>query len=960
MRYVIPKTSALADFFGKARKLHGRREVHGMQISVENAQGTVRRWYDPHGKESGSTRMLYDYGYIRGTKGTDGDHVDVYVGPEPESETVYVVTQMKAPDFTKVDEQKVMLGFTSAKKAKRAYLAHYNDSRFFGSMKAMSIDAFKRKVYAKENHGELVRSIPSLRDLVKAARPEGSGWMPIPGGHKHGFRRRKGSGWEYWYPGDDKPQASHVAHDEPKKWKTATTFTEEQFRAGDFDKDATHWHWRTSDGEMKAWIYGGVDPASSAPVKVGGRFAKLYQIETAEDPAHPGYAILRAVDDGTKIMMQHNRIYPVDHNPLGRKRVLKAPEAETKPAWSPTGGSRPKPSSGRAAAGKAAPVFEGSTASKEKQPGLYAIENGVYPMRSIERYEVSEDGSKRKTKMEAIAVPDHGKNLLVKEFEPLIASTAKKIAKQFALQMQYEKGVRGGRAVNVTLTELQRAGVEGLLDAIERYDAKSAFAPHAQQFVRDHVRIAAARERLGGVALPMRHQRNISRYVAARAQAAKVLGVEDPSPEQVAPHFKLLKRHLHSHLTGSQANEAVPMGGYKIVTVREGSQGAVKRTGEKVGETEATVERDTVTHPGKLEWMHLYDSYLKGQAGASDLYDEDKFALPGVGMGLGYSPEERVAIRQAVQRALDDLSEFEFTSEGRKKITYKGDAGEMLALRLGLHGDDEMSVSQIAKQVPVYANGKKLEQRRAEEVINDMIERAIGQAREKVRDRDAKTLMQRAEEKLAPPPVPVASGPTWHEVVRKRAADVTPQQIAAYREEEKARLGGLVERSHLRAQEARGANALQHEHALRAAEEALRRVDRMSEDEIRMKLAQRIAPETAEMRRLMTQTITVDVPPPRGFEYGSMRMTLTDLATGAQRDVRVRTLRDLRDAEDREMEKSEASEKRRADATLTSGMLREAINYPRTMRLLVAPDEQIASAPTIARRTLELLSGLGE
>jgi hypothetical protein len=30
------------------------------------------------------------------------------------------------------------------------------------------------------------------------------------------------------------------------------------------------------------------------------------------------------------------------------------------------------------------------------------------------------------------------------------------------------------------------------------------------------------------------------------------------------------------------------------------------------------------------------------------------------------------------------------------------------------------------------------------------------------------------------------------------------------------------------------------------------------------------------------------------------------------------------------------------------------------MRLLVAPEEQIADAPTIARRTVELLSGLGE
>jgi SNF2 family DNA or RNA helicase/predicted RNA methylase len=34
----------------------------------------------------------------------------------------------------------------------------------------------------------------------KPNRPPGSGWQIIPGGRKGGFRRRKGKGWEYWYP----------------------------------------------------------------------------------------------------------------------------------------------------------------------------------------------------------------------------------------------------------------------------------------------------------------------------------------------------------------------------------------------------------------------------------------------------------------------------------------------------------------------------------------------------------------------------------------------------------------------------------------------------------------------------------------------------------------------------------------------------------------------------------------
>jgi len=1074
MRYIIPELAKAA------RKLHGRCEVHGMQISIENAKGSTRHWYDEHDNETGSTLMSNDYGYIRGTLGIDANHVDAYVGPYPESTTVFIVTQMRKPDFSEVDEQKVMLGFHSAKKAKAAYLAHYDDARFFGSMKAMNVQAFKRKVFDRNNHGGLVKAVshkytskkadgkggwtyeyaPGSREHVSAAMdaieakhgvslsvghhqgdvltlskvvvpkelrstgigskvmqelheyadkhgktvaltpssdfggskarlrefykrhgyvdnkgrnkdfaisdamyrplakarmtigalalfskanmPPGSGWTAIPGGKRGGYRKRKGAGWDYWYPDGHTHEAS------PPKYSDA------DFSNGAFDKDATHWKWKQTNGELKAWTAGGIDPQSHAPVKTGGRFAKLYQIHVAEDPKHPGFAVLKDVTTGELTMMQHNRIYPVEYG-LPSKRVQAPPEGPKAP-WVPgTSGATVRPSSGRAAAGKRAPVFEGSRANEGT--GLHAIETGVYPMASIERWEMQEDGTKKKIKLEAIGVPDHGKNLLVKEFEPLIAGTAKTIAKKYALQMQYERGTRGQHSTNVTLAELQRAGIEGMLDAIERYDAKGPFASHARQFVTDHIRLAAARERLGGVTLPMRHQRNLGRYIAARAQASKDLGVDDPSPDQVAPYFRLLKRHLHPQLSGAQANEAVPASAYKIAAAHEGTPGAVKRsTGERTGDQPAHVQRDTITHPGKLEWTHLYDSFLKGQSSASELFDEDKFALPGLGMGLGYSPEERVAIRQSVQVALDSLADFSFASPGRTKVTYKGDAGEMLTLRLGLRGDDEMSVAQIASQVPIFANGKQLGQRAAEGAVAEMLEHAVEHAREATIGRDAKVLMERAEERLVAP-VEVPHGPTWHEVVRKRADAVTPQQVAEYRGAEKARLGDLLSRSQERADQARESDKAMHALSLRGAQEAMRRIERMGEDEIRLKIAQRPSPETAEMRRLMTQSVAVDMPAPRGREYGHAMMTMTDLGTGAQRNVRVRTLRDLRHAEDRELEKSERA---KSDATLTTGMLHEAINFPRTMRLLVAPDAQLASAPTIARRTVELLSGLGD
>lgn len=141
----------------KARKLHGRIDFQGLPISVENREGSRRYWYDPEADEHGSTKMKYPYGYVKGTLGLDGDAVDVFVGPDAESDLVVVITQLKRPDFSKIDEQKVMLGFSSAKQAKQAYLKHYNDPRFFGSMKTLTISEFKDRL--KTHRGKLIKHL---------------------------------------------------------------------------------------------------------------------------------------------------------------------------------------------------------------------------------------------------------------------------------------------------------------------------------------------------------------------------------------------------------------------------------------------------------------------------------------------------------------------------------------------------------------------------------------------------------------------------------------------------------------------------------------------------------------------------------------------------------------------------------------------------------------------------------
>lgn len=136
-------------------KFKGNHEVvrrltfQGMPIAVETDRGQERHWYDKDSGERGTTKMRYPYGYFMGTKASgisgDGMALDVYVGPEEKADEVYVVRQMKKPDFKEFDELKVMVGFESEKQARVAYLAHYNNERFLGSIEKYSLPEFKNK-----------------------------------------------------------------------------------------------------------------------------------------------------------------------------------------------------------------------------------------------------------------------------------------------------------------------------------------------------------------------------------------------------------------------------------------------------------------------------------------------------------------------------------------------------------------------------------------------------------------------------------------------------------------------------------------------------------------------------------------------------------------------------------------------------------------------------------------------
>ena len=118
----------------------GRFLLHGLSIAIETPQGHRRT-----GKSNGepwSVICQAHYGYLVGSKASDGDAIDVYVGPAPESQKVFVVNQNNAAGA--FDEVKVMLGFLDEQSARTAYMNSYERGwNGLGSMIAATIDQFR-------------------------------------------------------------------------------------------------------------------------------------------------------------------------------------------------------------------------------------------------------------------------------------------------------------------------------------------------------------------------------------------------------------------------------------------------------------------------------------------------------------------------------------------------------------------------------------------------------------------------------------------------------------------------------------------------------------------------------------------------------------------------------------------------------------------------------------------------
>jgi hypothetical protein len=114
----------------------GHVRISGLDVSIETPKGAPRRskagdpnpWVVPS--------MPASYGYIRGTKASDGDHVDLFIGDKGENGRFWVINQNHV-GTGRFDEPKVITGVDSAEEATAIYKASFADNfgdKVFGSI----------------------------------------------------------------------------------------------------------------------------------------------------------------------------------------------------------------------------------------------------------------------------------------------------------------------------------------------------------------------------------------------------------------------------------------------------------------------------------------------------------------------------------------------------------------------------------------------------------------------------------------------------------------------------------------------------------------------------------------------------------------------------------------------------------------------------------------------------------
>lgn len=149
---------------GNYKKAHVK--FQGLDITIENPVGSERSGVDPDGNTWSNT-IKHDYGYIKRTTGADGDHVDVFIGKDTDSDKVFVIDQPHKNG--KFDEHKIMLGFKGRAQAVAAYKGNYQKGWKVGPVTEMTVGDFKQWL----NNGDTTKPVEAAeKPVASQAKPE--------------------------------------------------------------------------------------------------------------------------------------------------------------------------------------------------------------------------------------------------------------------------------------------------------------------------------------------------------------------------------------------------------------------------------------------------------------------------------------------------------------------------------------------------------------------------------------------------------------------------------------------------------------------------------------------------------------------------------------------------------------------------------------------------------------------
>jgi predicted RNA methylase len=294
---------------GNYQKGHVR--IGGLDISIENPEGSKRRPEWP--------TLKSHYGYIRGTRGKDKDHIDAFIKPGtpeeiPDDAPIYVIDQRK-PGNGHFDEHKVMIGFASEEEARRAYMANYEPGwRGLGAVTRMGLDEFHEWLETADTtlpaaqvqtHADLLREIESeIRGRGKGNATqlpdddiagfekllEERGWERTPFGKSYVHVK---DGWDVFTRAQGKlakPIVQWGKHTEPiedegvSELEGAAKVKKEKTDAGAIrsDQGQVQGEGRTGEGGEKP---GGRDLQQPAPVKADEQRAP--EGRAAQEPETP-------------------------------------------------------------------------------------------------------------------------------------------------------------------------------------------------------------------------------------------------------------------------------------------------------------------------------------------------------------------------------------------------------------------------------------------------------------------------------------------------------------------------------------------------------------------------------------------------------------------------------------------------------------------------------------------------